>query len=382
MFRQKSVIFLALAAVMAIAIACSSATPTPVPPTSTSVPTATPVPTSTPVPAPIVIDPAADPVGFFESLPGDEATCAADALGGRDRVFGMLEGSLGDAKLTQSEADALDACLSDDTVEAVFVGQLAREADGLSDATIVCIGEQIGGLSAASLFVDDPAADAAISVLKGLFCLNGDEREAIAASDAFYGFGELGGIDALECVVDGVGSTGLQDLMGLASAGGMDFATMGDLFPLLIECSAVEDSIFDELGVTGDQVGCLFSELGEDGLALLDPTAAEPDFSELAALLGTLSECGISMEELLETATLQVDPDAMTDLVELPTVVIELPEDIADIDLPFTEEQIICLTEAIGEEEIANLLEGGAPNLALFTALATCEVDIATLLGG
>ncbi|MEE8046013.1 MAG: hypothetical protein V3T49_04160, partial [Dehalococcoidia bacterium] len=63
-------------------------------------------------------------------------------------------------------------------------------------------------------------------------------------------------------------------------------------------------------------------------------------------------------------------------------VVIEIPEDLIDVELPFTEEQIICLTNELGEEQISNLLAGGAPDLSLFTALATCGVDIATLLGG
>jgi hypothetical protein len=126
----------------------------------------------------------------------------------------------------------------------------------------------------------------------------------------------------------------------------------------------------------------VLSELGEDGLALLDPTAAEPDLSELGSILGALGNCGIELEDLLQGSMLPIDPDVTTDPVELPTVQIELPEELADVELPFTEEQIICLTTEIGEDQIANLLEGGAPDLSLFVALATCDVDIATLLGG
>ena len=61
---------------------------------------------------------------------------------------------------------------------------------------------------------------------------------------------------------------------------------------------------------------------------------------------------------------------------------IELPEDIKDLELPFSEEQIICLTNEMGKDQIANLLAGGAPDLSLFGALTTCEVGLATLLGG
>jgi hypothetical protein len=304
-------------------------------------------------------------------------------------VLAVLESNSGDDKLTESEAAALDGCLSDETVRAVFIGQLSREAGTLSDATIICIGEQIGGMSAAGLFLDEPAADVIISSLKGVFCLSHEEREAISASEAFFGFGELGGIDAIECVVNGVGPTGLEDLLGVFSADSIDFALIGDQFPLLIDCGAINDALFEDTGLTADQFGCVLSSLGEDGLALLDPTAAEPDFSEIGAVLIALGDCGIEIADLLESSELPLDPDAMTDpagsLIDptvIPTVQIESPEDVADLDLPFTPEQIICLTAELGEDEIANLLAGGAPDLSLFAALGTCEVDIGALLGG
>ena len=184
MFRQKSVIILAIAAIMAVAIACSSEapTPTPAPPTATPIPSATPTPTPVPV-KPIEIDPAANPVGFLNALPESEAACAVDALGGRDRVLAMLESSVGSTKLTTVEADALDGCLSDETVQAVFVGQLSKHAGTLSDATISCISEKTTGMSAAGLFMEEPAADSVISSLQGIFCLNHDEREALSSSE-------------------------------------------------------------------------------------------------------------------------------------------------------------------------------------------------------
>jgi hypothetical protein len=394
MFRQKTVIILAISAIMAIAIACGAAaepTATPVPPTSTPVPT--PVPTSTPVPiVPIEIDWETNAVGFFESLPESESSCAADALGGRERVLSMLESNLGSERLTPAEAEALDACLSDETIRAIFIGALSREAGSLSDATIVCIGEKIGGMSAASLFLDEPAADVIISSLQGVFCLNHDERAAVSSSEAMYGFGELGGIDALECVVNGVGPTGLEDLMALASSGDIDIAAIGDLLPLAVECGVIEDETFHDLGITADQIGCMLAELGEDGLALLDPTAAEPDISDLSGIFAALGTCEIEIEDLLGSGVLPIDPGALTDptatidAVEIPTVVIalpdSLPDDLADLDLPFTDEQLACLITEIGEDEINKLLAGGVPDFSLFAALATCEIDLAVLLGG
>jgi hypothetical protein len=379
MFRPKSVIIFAVAAMMVVAIACSSEapTPTPVPPTPTATPTPTPVPVM-----PIEIDPSADPVGFLNALPESEATCAVDSLGGRESVLAMLESGVGSTKLTSAEAEALDACLSDETVQAVFIGQLSKDAGSLSDATLSCISEKTTGMSAAGLFMEQPATDSVISSLQGIFCLNHEERAALSSSDSNYGFSEFGGVDSLECVVNGVGPTGLQDLLGAAGGSSMDITALGDLFPLMIECGALDDSTFEETGFTADQVGCVISELGVDGLALLDPDGAEPDLSMLGPLLLALGTCEIEIEGLLGGAALPVDPNPSADPTVLPTIQVEIPEVVEDLDLPFTEEQMTCLVAEIGEDEITKLIEGGAPDLSLFAALAACEVDLTTLLGG
>lgn len=295
----------------------------------------------------------------------------------------MLESALESNPITPTEADAIDGCISDETVQSVFVGQLEREAGGLSDPTVICIGEQIGGLSAAALFTDEPQVDATISLLKGIFCLNSEERAAISVSDAAYGFGDYGGIDALECVVNGVGPTGLGDLMGALSSSDVDFSGLSNLFPLLIECGALNDSVFEETGITADQVGCLLGELGESGLALLDPGAADPELGDLAAMFAALDACGIDLEDLLEGADSLLDPNASGGVNVDPTaqteLTVEIP-DVTDVELPFTEEQIACLTEELGDEVIANLLAGGAPDFSLFAALTACDIDVLSLL--
>jgi hypothetical protein len=384
MFRPNSIIFLAIAAILAVAIACSSEapTPTPPPPTATPVPSASPTPTPVPL-KPIEIGPAADPVGFLSSLPESEAACAVDALGGRDRVLAMLESGVGSSKLTTAEADALDGCLSNETVQAVFIGQLSKDAGTLSDDTVACITDKTRGMSAAGLFMEQPATDSVISSLQGIFCLNHDERAALSTSASNYGFSEFGGIDSLECVVNGVGPTGLQDLLGIAGQSEMDVAALGDLFPLMIECGAIDDSTFEETGFTADQVGCVISEYGVDGLALLDPdSTAEPDLSQLGPLLLALGTCEIEIEGLLGGSALPVDPNPAADPKVLPTVQVEIPEEVEDLDLPFNEEQMECLVTELGEEAITKLLAGGAPDPSLFAAPATCDIDLATLLGG
>jgi len=294
----------------------------------------------------------------------------------------MLESSVGSSKLTTAEADALDGCLSDETVLAVFVGQLSKDAGTLNDDTVACITDKTRGMSAAGLFMEQPATDSVISSLQGIFCLNHDERAALSSGESNYGFSEFGGIDSLECVVNGVGPTGLQDLLGIAAQSDMDITALGDLFPLMIECGAIDDSAFEETGFTADQVGCVISELGVDGLALLDPDAAKPDLSQLGPLLLALGTCEIEIEGLLGSSALPVDPDATAGSSVLPTVQVEIPEEVEDLGLPFNEEQMACLVAELGEDEITKLLAGGAPDLSLFAALAKCDVDLATLLGG
>ena len=419
MFRQKTVLFLAIAVLLAFVIACSSRPE----------PTATPLP-PTVIPTPVTltptkIDPMTDLVGFLRALPASEAACATDALGGNDPVLAITSSSIGDNRLTLAETYALDSCLSERTVNGIFINQLYREAETLSDDTITCIGEQIGGISAAGLFLEEPATDVIINSLKYVFCLASDERARISASEAFYGFGELGGIDALECVVNGVGPTGLTDLVDIYSGEEYDFENLGEMLPLMIECGAIDNDEFEELGVSADQVGCVLAALGEDGLALLDSKAVEPDLSNIGPLLKTLSDCEIQLEDLIEGSDLPIDlgvvidpvilPTVRTELPEdignmelplieledliegsdlpidldividpviLPTVRTELPEDIEDMELPFTEDQITCLTSEIGEDQIAKLLTGGGADLSIFSALSKCNVDLSVLLSG
>jgi hypothetical protein len=293
---------------------------------------------------PISIDPTEDPIGFFAALPESEASCVVDAMGGRDQVIAILESSVDSGSFWVDEADAIDGCISDETVQRVFAGQLDREAGGLSAATISCIREQTTGLTAAGLFAKELEVDSTISLLKGVFCLSDEERAAVALNDADYGFSEYGGIDALECIVNGVGPTGLTDLIRLGSS----------------------------LGA---------SEI--DLSAIADPTAADSDFGDLAALIAAFDLCGIELDALLDAAELPLDTSSSGDVTPDPTDQVEATAvipDIADIEKLFTPEQIVCLTAEIGEDEIAVLLAGGAPDLSLFVALATCEVDLLSLL--
>lgn len=378
MFRQKSVLYLLFAVALVIAAACSS----------TPEPTATPVPpTPTPEPPKIILaDPVTETLQFLDALPDSESDCALQAVGGIDRAIALLQQDHDTEPLTPSEIETVGACISQDTVRRVIVGQLDREAGGLSDQTVNCIAEQTAGLSAAALFTSEPGIDSSISLIKGIFCLNAEERAEVSAGDNAYGFSDLGGIDALECVVNGAGPTGLEGLMGALSGSGSanEFETISELFPIMVECGAIDDSNFEESGVSAAQIMCIMNELGEDSLAVLEPDA-ELDGEAFTAALAAFALCGLDIAELMGEAALPVDPDSSDDPVDPGTddpdgAMDEPPTSLDEIDLPFTPAEIACLMEELGEEQVADLLTGGAPDLSLFAALGACEIDIASLL--
>ena len=90
-----------------------------------------------------------------------------------------------------------------------------------------------------------------------------------------------------------------------------------------------------------------------------------------------------SREDLLDGAALPLDPNSSGGLIPDPTAQIVPTVDIqetADVALPFTEEQITCLTAELGADEITNLLGGGVPDFSLFAALDKCGIDLMSLL--
>jgi len=82
-------------------------------------------------------------------------------------------------------------------------------------------------------------------------------------------------------------------------------------------------------------------------------------------------------------ASLPLDPDGSGAIIVDPTVqvvaTIVIP-DITDLDLPLSDEEIICLTEELDEDAILALLAGGVPDQSLFAAIETCNIDLLKLL--
>jgi len=416
MTNKKLAALTLLAALTAIAVACTSSKPTPtpesVPPTFVRIgitPTATPPVTPTPVPfKPILIDPGKDSLSLFDALPHDESTCLAEELGGREKAAAVVHLSYSSGLIENSKpekvTEVIGRCISDGTTERLFVGQIALEAGGLSDATIQCMKEKIRGISAEAIFAKELGWDSAFILIKGALCLDQEERYAISTSDSALGFKDFGGIDGLECAVNGVGPTGLAELLNAAVTTEFNMAAISDHVPLLIKCGIIGDSAFEEIGLSTEQIVCLLNEVDDSAIILRiwDSTAARPELADLLAMSVAIDACGLSMEEMMESAGIPVvpDPTSVKPIEQKPKVTespqptsvkpieqkpevteTESPDNVAELAALFTDEQIVCLTNVLGEDTVAKLLAGAAPNLSMLSALPACDIDARILLG-
>ena len=106
-------------------------------------PTATPSLASNPTPRLITPNPDDDPGQFLGALPGDERECLEQAVGLKNLVEFIASGDPGD--------EIFQACLGQDTARAVMLGQMAREAGGLSDQTVSCLFDETRSLDSRCL---------------------------------------------------------------------------------------------------------------------------------------------------------------------------------------------------------------------------------------
>ncbi len=415
--------------------------------TATAAPANTPVPepTATPTAVPvqtISIDPRRDPEAFLAALPRAEVDCASSAVGGSDNLIDLVsfsEEPLDDVSDTQLKV--LASCISGDTVEKVLMGQLDLSIGGLSASSSACIAEHTDGIDFSTLFTGYAVeAEAIASTLQALFCLTPGERDALESSDQeFAGIVELGGIDALECAIDGMGPAGIGSFADMFNEDGtVNTTAVGQFMPLMIDCGVVDDDLFVDTGLGADQFACLFEHIDEATLnELLDVSAnpgSMPDLSSAANVLTAISECGIDIQSLLDSADeiMPEDPGTalppivstdllicLTDNGVSPSLAAAYAGGIADtsdaglaaalaacdgggsgsgvvvpgdggttIDpsvlegLPITVEQAQCLVNEIGEEQLAGIADGSTSPLSALNALGACSISISDLLLG
>lgn len=371
--KNNRLMIAALALVaMAILAACASSPS----PTATPLPT----PTVTPVPVqPITADSNVDPAGFLAELPSAEVDCATSAVGGRDKLISLV--SLSDdgaAGISNSQLNVLASCISNDTVERIVVGQLEVETGGLSPATSTCVTQYTDGINFASLFSGKAdGQDTIVSTLQALFCLTPGERRALETSDqSLIDLTQLGGIDALECAVDGAGTDGLAAFGDIFDSEGVaNPLAVGEFMPLLIDCGVVDDDSFQSNGITTEQFSCLFRELDPESLARFTALVSDPsatlDLTIGASLLNAMNTCGLDLQELINSnGSAGFDPGGTgTGGLGLPSISPDL---------------LVCLVGNGVSATVASNYASGTTDTsdpALTAALALCEGEMEGSVG-
>jgi hypothetical protein len=127
-------------------------------------PTAAPAPTTTL----ITISPEGAPGEFLEALPDFEHACLEQAVGAEN-----LEELIAS---TGPNNETMRACLSEETVRAVTLGQIAREAGGLSDETVKCLFDEAASVDFKGLMFGDKVGPEFGILMRALgLCLSDQE---------------------------------------------------------------------------------------------------------------------------------------------------------------------------------------------------------------
>ena len=439
MFDKQLAVFIFISVLTAASVSCSNKTPAstqiPVPPSPTLAAITPSVPSPTIVPfQPIILNPQKD--SLFKALPKDEASCLAVGLGGREKAASVIDlsyssGLLG-SSLSAEVLDATNKCISQQTIDELLVGQMTLEAVQLSDATVNCIREKTSGVPVEvilTITTKDIALDSVFVLLQSALCLNSQEREAISESDTFFGFNDFGGINAIECAANKLGPTDLTDVLEALQAGdsreAFDLSAIPEHIAPLIECDVIDDSAFEGTGLSTRQIGCLLNNNEEKTIQIVDSASdGSLEIKDLIEISGAIEACELTLADLIQAVGLQVTPQptatepaslpttpeptatepanlqvtpqpTATEPASLPTTPEptskestedKQPSDTAtsttspDLESIFSDEQLECLRKELGEDTIDKLLAGGAPNITMFPVLASCSIDVSSLL--
>ncbi len=140
-------------------------------------PTATFSPTSTPTPRLITVNPEEDPAEFLAALPGSERDCLEQAVDPEqlEDVIANLD----------PENEILRACLGENTVREVTLGQMARGAGGLSEESVKCLLEETGSVDFRSLIFGEEIGPKFGSLITQAAALCFSDEELLRAFDFF-----------------------------------------------------------------------------------------------------------------------------------------------------------------------------------------------------
>lgn len=232
----------------------------------------------------------------------------------------------------------------------IDTGQL--DSLGITEADLQCLAVEVEAEILKQLFVDDLTPADALSVVPALQACNVDLAQLITDADNL-----------------------------LAESAGLDYQGL------------------DSLPFTAEQIACII--LVVDAETLENLVGGEATMASIGPVLEAFSACGIGLAELLAIAaetgaesTLDgvSDGDLPIDIPQLLPGALDVPDipgivetdditDLADIasDLPFTAEQMECLSEEIDLEQITALASGEVDPLrmlSLISVLSSCGVGL------
>lgn len=430
---KKFITIIFLVALAAFLVACepsSSATTVPQTATPDARPTETLVPTPTATPVPTVTTISADPItetqAYIDTLPADQVACAILAIG-QENLEHLVRGEIALADLTKAETDVMVSCFNTLAVRSMIISEIESATGGLTPRSRDCVEDATFIVDGNLVFSADPDADQIIALYRALFCLTEQERETIGDSGSRFGLSEFGGIGAVECVVSGVRPTQFEQLFKLLSpndpdinelgefielfvdcgvmpdaefrelggkdavscvldavptaehgrmltllnSGQSDFSELSEYLPVFIRCGTIDESMFDDIGLSSAQILCLVDEIGIEGIEIIAGDDSNVSQAKILSFLPAFGTCGIDIEALMDE-----DSDSSSDP--------RFNHGLDPSDLPFSPEQNRCLLAELddaGEDVWRNLGSGDEPTIELLAALAACRIDASDLAG-
>ena len=335
-------------------------------------------PTVIPTPTPrvqvrlVLLDPKSQTAQYADSLPVSEVECAIREVT-ETKLLHLLAGNPELANLEEDEQQAFIKCFSTVTAQTMFISEIARASSNISSDTLDCLIANTGNLSVEAVYVDLLSSKFYNSFLSGLFCLSPDERARFEASDHRLNLAEIGGIDAVECMVNSTSQADLASLVSFLGQPSPSFSEVGEYLHIFVGCGLLDDEDFEDTGLTASQLVCIVKSVGAEQFALI-MDGWEPDSdAEAARILTKLLACGASIDELLGDENGSDPGDHFGPQGSSPAE--------GDSDIPFTPAEIRCITGEMSADELADALVGGPPTAQMLRALAACNIDVTELLG-
>ncbi len=292
-------------------------------------PTVTASPTTTPTPRLITVNPEEDPAEFLRALPGSEQECLEQAVDPE-----QLEEFIANL---DPENEIWRACLGEKTVRAVTLGQLAREAGGLSDESVKCLLEETGSVDFRSMIFGDEIGPRLGSLITQAAALCFSDEELLRGFDFFD---QNLNAEQLRCFF----TSNLGDV-----------ATFGQPSPevteLLNECD-LPSGLFGELAVppplSTEVETCLIDAIGEEALQEVFSGQRSPTSEEIEAFAG----CNVGGSDIVPGSPQMEFPDFET----LPEIA--APMELGTVVWPNNVEDALSLLERLPDEISGHGLTG------------------------